>query len=466
MISKKLAIEVLNEGLKTGADFAEIFYENSSAYNTTIEQLKVETSTNSSYGGVGFRLLKGLQSVYGYTNDLSKKGLLSLASNLAQSFDGERVLTVTSLKVKKYKSRNPITHDDSFLPRETKIELIRDALNEIKDYDPRIKRSYGSWSENHKHTIIYNSNGDIIKSDSQFERVGISVIACDENGMESSFEGPGAQQDFSYFTSKNIDLKDKARKAAKLAIDLLSAKECPSGEIPVIIGNGFGGVLFHEACGHPLESTAVSKGLSTFADKLGKRVASKLVSAYDDPTIPGLWGSIDYDDEGIKPQKHVLIKNGILKSFLIDSFTGRRINMKGNGASRRQSYRYEPCARMSNTYIANGKSNPEDIIKATKLGLYTKGFTGGSVNPTTGEFTFTCDEAYIVRDGKICELVKGASLIGKGHEILHKIDMVGNDLEFAPGMCGASSGTIRTTVGQPTLRISSITVGGRGGKLE
>ncbi|MCF0115601.1 MAG: TldD/PmbA family protein, partial [Erysipelotrichaceae bacterium] len=226
------------------------------------------------------------------------------------------------------------------------------------------------------------------------------------------------------------------------------------------------GVLFHESCGHPLEASAVAKELSCFAHNEGELIASPIVNAYDDSTIPNAWGSIDIDDEGNKTIKRQLIKNGKLVNFMIDDFNGRRMNKEGNGSSRRQNYKYCPTSRMSNTYIDNGKSTKEEIIANTKLGLYAVSFAGGSVDPTTGEFNFGCSEAYIIRDGKIAEPVKGATLIGKGNEVLKNIDMIANDLALAEGMCGASSGSIRTSVGQPTLRVSEMLVGGRGGELK
>ena len=246
---------------------------------------------------------------------------------------------------------------------------------------------------------------------------------------------------------------------------MLEAKECPSGKMPVIIGNGFGGVIFHEACGHSLEASSVSKNLSVFSNKLGTKIASDIVSAVDDGTIEGAWGSGNIDDEGNETHRNVLIKNGVLTSYLVDPFNGRRMDSKENGASRRQSYKYEPTSRMSNTFILPGKSTPEEIIKATKFGLYAKQLGGGSVNPATGEFNFVATEAYIVKDGQIAYPVKGATLIGSGKDVLMKIDMIGNDLERAQGMCGASSGSIPTDVGQPTIRVSEMTVGGRGEKI-
>ena len=292
------------------------------------------------------------------------------------------------------------------------------------------------------------------------------VAIASENGkIETGFEGPGATGGMEFFTTK-ISVKETARHVAELAIKMLTADECPSGKMPVVIGNGFGGVVFHEACGHSLEATAVAKKLSVFSESFGKQIASPLVTAIDDGTIPNGWGSNNIDDEGNKTQRNVLIKDGICTSFLIDSFNGRRMGMKANGACRRESYKYEPTSRMSNTFIAAGKSNPEDIIAATKLGLYAASMGGGSVNPATGEFNFSVSEAYIIRDGKIAEPVRGATLIGSGADILKKIDMVGNDLLRAQGMCGSVSGSIPADVGQPTIRISEILVGGRGGALK
>ena len=466
MISKKLAIEVLNEMLATGADYAEIFYENSVAQGVTIENSKVSSSSSNITSGAGLRLLKENRSVYGYTSDLTKKGLMTLAQQLNKSFNYKRLLTVEKLEMIRGKNRNVIKKSYLEIPLEEKIALVREGTDEIKSMnDPRIVRYIGSFANNHRSVTIYNSKGKWFSRDTEFARIAYSVVVADENGMETGFEGPGCQMDMSFFKDRAQPRK-VARKAAETALLMLTAKECPSGKMPVVIGNGWGGVLFHEACGHPLEASAVSRGLSYATGKEGQLIASPLVTAIDDSTIPNEWGSIDIDDEGNPGTKRVLIKDGILTDFMIDDFNGRRMNREGNGSCRRQNYRYCPTSRMSNTYIDNGKSTPEEIIAATKLGLYAVGFAGGSVNPATGEFNFGCSEAYIIRDGKICEPVKGATLIGKGEEILKKIDMVGNDLAFGQGMCGAASGSIRTNVGQPTLRISEITVGGRGGELK
>ena len=468
MISKSLAIQVLNDALATGADFAEIFYENSSANGLSIENGKVNTASSNITSGVGLRLLKENQCIYGYTADLSKKGLLALANSLNKSFHGERLITVKELEFIKGKNRNPVVTSYKDFPLEERIALVKQGTDAIAALnDPRIVRYIGSFATNHRFVAIFNSKGKWFKRDTEFARIAYSVVAVDENGMETGFEGPGCQKDISFFKEGgNGEPKKAALRAARVALMNLTAKECPSGLMPVVIGNGWGGVLFHESCGHPLEASAVGKGLSVFAGKIGEQIASPVVSAVDDSTIPQEWGSIDIDDEGNPGTKRQLIKNGILTDYMIDDFNGRSMGREGNGACRRQNYKYCPTSRMSNTYIENGKSTPEEIIAATKLGLYAVGFNGGSVDPSTGEFNFGCSEAYIIRDGKIAEPVKGATLIGKGYEILQKIDMVANDLAFGQGMCGAASGSIRTNVGQPTLRISEVTVGGRGGELK
>ena len=467
MISKKLAIEVLNASLATGADYSEIFYEDSSSHSVVLENGKVETSSSSSLCGVGLRLLKNNQCVYGYTNDLSKKGLLALATSLSKSFHDKRLITVEKLEMIRCKNRNPITHSYKDVSAEEKIALLREGIDEINSLkDPRIVRTFGVFGDNCRFVAVFNSKGKWFKRASEFGRMVFQVIAADQNGFETGFEGPGAQQGIEYFRTEKVNPRKTARKAAETALMMLTAAECPSGKMPVVIGNGWGGVLFHESCGHPLEASAIAKGLSCFNGKDGEMIASPLVSAVDDSTIPQAWGSIDIDDEGNLGTKRQLIKDGKLTNYMIDDLNGRRMGREGNGACRRQNYRYCPTSRMSNTYIENGKSTPEEIIAATKLGLYAVGFAGGSVDPTTGEFNFGCSEAYIIRDGKVCEPVKGATLIGKGFEILKNIDMVGNDLDLGQGMCGASSGSIRTNVGQPTLRISEVTVGGRGGELK
>lgn len=465
MIGKSLAIDALNAGLVTGADFAEIYLEQNDSSFLSLENGKTESSLSSTTYGAGIRLLNKLQSVYGYTNDISRKGLMNLATSLAKSFQGERLITVEKINKVRVKNAHVYERPLSEVSREEKIALMKEAHEVISSYDKRIVRIQCSFMNNRKVVTIFNSDGKQFDDFKERGRMAFVAIASENGKIETSFEGPGATAGMEFFTAK-ISIRDTAKRVAELAIKMLTAAECPSGKMPVVIGNGFGGVVFHEACGHSLEATAVAKKLSVFSDSLGKQIASPLVTAIDDGTIANGWGSNNIDDEGNLTQRNVLIKDGICTSFLVDSFNGRRMNAKANGACRRESYKYEPTSRMSNTFIAAGNSTHEEIIAATKLGLYAASMGGGSVNPATGEFNFSVSEAYIIRDGKIAEPVRGATLIGSGADILMKIDMVGNNLQRAQGMCGSVSGSIPADVGQPTIRVSEILVGGRGGVLK
>lgn len=464
MISNKVAIQVLNTALATGGDFAEIFLEETYSNYLEVDSGKTQPPSSGVSYGAGIRILKKLQSVYGYTNDLSMKGLVKLAQQLSASFSGKQEIVIEKIEKVKIKNIHKIRKALGSVDTSEKIALLKKGDAIMRDYDKRIVRTIAVLVMNNRNIEIFNSDGKHFVDSQERVRFVLQAIATQPGAFETGFTGPGAHSGFDFV--EGLDIENEAKEVADLAIRKLSAKDCPSGVMPVVIGNGFGGVIFHEACGHPLEASAVSKGLSPFAGKIGQKVAHEAVTAIDDGTIENAWGSNNIDDEGVPTYRNVLIKDGILQDYLIDRFNGRRMNRESNGAGRRQSYRYETTSRMSNTYIAAGPYTPEEVIKSVKLGLFAKKLGGGSVNPTTGDFNFAADEAYIIRDGKIAELVKGATLIGNGAEILMKIDMVANDLERAQGMCGAASGSVPVDVGQPTLRVSEITVGGQGGKLQ
>ena len=468
MISKKLAIDVLNAALSTGGDYAEIYAEETHNESIALENGKVETCGTSVLYGCGIRILKGFRSVYGYTSDLSKKSLIALATKLAASYEGARLIEVKKIEKQRVKTINKIKTPFDQVEPEKKIAYLKECYEASASVDKRLVRIQDAFLFIKRNFTVFNAEGETAKQFDNVEERGRLILAAlamgEEQRIESAFSGPGACDGWEYFES--LDHRAEAKKVGETAIRQLTAKECPSGRYTVVIANGGGGVLFHEACGHPLEASATSKKLSVFSDSIGKPIASPVVSAYDDGTIPNAWGSNNIDSEGVPTQKNELIRDGICVGFMVDRSNGRRLNMAPNGTSRRQSYKYCPTSRMSNTYIAAGKDDPEDIIKDTPLGIYVADFGGGSVDPTTGEFNFSASEAYIIRDGKIAEPVKGCTLIGTGQEVLMQIDRVGNDLALGQGNCGASSGLIPVNVGQPTIRLKEITVGGRGGKLE
>ena len=435
MLSREVAQKVLGRCLINGGDFAEIFEEDSLNNSISILNGKVENSIGGRSYGIGIRIFKGLKSVYAYTNNNSLTSLLNVAQKAA--------LALGDLKEDLNK----------------KIGVMKVAYDSAKNYHSEIAQVGVGYADKEQHILIANTEGLYTEDKRIRTRLTINAIASINGENQTGFEGPGRHMGFEMFNE--IDPEYYGKSAARQAYTMLHARNCPAGRMTVAIDNGFGGVIFHEACGHSLEATSVAKGNSVFTGMLGKQIASTKVTAIDDGTIPNAWGSLNIDDEGNKTQKNILIEDGILKSYMIDKLNGRRMGMNPTGSGRRQSYKYAPTSRMTNTYIANGDDNPEDIIKSISDGLYAKKMGGGSVNPVTGEFNFAVSEGYIVKNGVIQEPVRGASLIGKGSEILMNIDMVGNNMTQGQGMCGSSSGSIATNVGQPMIRVKEITVGGR-----
>ncbi len=460
MISRDVASKVLSRCLITGGDFAEIFEEDSVTNSIGLIDNKVENALGGRSYGIGIRIFKEFKSVYAYTNSNSLTALLDTAHKAALALgELKEDKTVVLNNDMKFDNIHNIKYFPSSVGYDKKTKIMKDAYKSAKEYHEEITKVSVSYIDKEQNVLIANTEGIYVEDKRVRTRLSVNAIAS--NGIENQIvhEGPGAHKGFELF--EEIDPAYYGREAAKSAYTMLHAKNCPAGKMTVAIDNGFGGVIFHEACGHSLEATSVAKGNSTFCGKLGEQIASTKVTAIDDGTIPNYWGSINIDDEGTPAQKNVLIENGILKSYMVDKLNGRRMGMKPTGNSRRQSYKFAPTSRMTNTYIANGDDTPEEIIKSISEGLYAKKLGGGSVNPITGEFNFAVQEGYLVKNGEIQEPVRGASLIGKGNEILMNIDMVGNNMSQAQGMCGSSSGSIPVNVGQPMLRVKEITVGGR-----
>lgn len=460
MLSKEVIGKVLSKCMITGGDFAEIFEEDTISNSLGILDNKVENAIGGRSYGVGIRIFKGLKSVYAYTNNNSLSSLLDTAYKAALALGDlkeEKTIIVNNSII--VPNKHIIKYYPNDINYDKKIGIMKMAYKSASEYSSDITKVSVGYSDKDQKILIANTDGLCVEDRRVRTRLGISAVASKDGENQMGFEGPGRSMGFEMFN--DIDVEKYGIEAARTAVTMLHAKDCPAGKMTVAIDNGFGGVLFHEACGHSLEATSVAKGNSEFANKIGEQIASSKVTAIDDGTIENAWGSINIDDEGEKARKNVLIENGILKGYMIDKLNGRRMGMKPTGSGRRQSYKYAPTSRMTNTYIAAGNDNPEDIIKSMDEGLYAKKLGGGSVNPVTGEFNFSVSEGYLVKNGKIQEPVRGASLIGKGSEILMNIDMVGKNLVQAQGMCGSSSGSIPVNVGQPMIRVKNITVGGR-----
>lgn len=461
MLSKKVIENVLYAALSTGGDFAEIFVED--RYNTNISMIGgfVENSLSGRDFGIGIRVFNGLNSVYAYTNDSSQDNLIKVAKEVALSIKSDKKDIVLNLMKHSTRNINPIKVIPNTVDKERKVDLLKRGYNSAKKYDPLITQVSTGYFDEEQNVLIANSEGLIVKDRRVRTRYRVKSVASKDGEMQVGFYGPGASKGFELFDT--IDVEEVGEEASRIAKTMVMADYCPSGVMPVVIHNEFGGVLFHEACGHSLEATSVAKGNSVFSGKLGEQIASPVVTAIDDGTISNDWGSLNVDDEGTPTQRNVLIENGILKSYLIDKLNGRRMGMNSTGSGRRQSYKYAPTSRMTNTFIANGDSTFEEIISNTERGLFAKKLGGGSVNPATGDFNFAVMEGYLIENGKITNPVRGATLIGTGAKVLENIDMVGNNQTCGQGMCGSLSGSIPTNVGQPTIRVKALTVGGRKG---
>ena len=459
MISETSASRIIEAAMSGNADFAEIFEEELKSSSVGLLNGKTTRASSGINYGVGIRLMAGTNVVYVYTCDKSEEALIKLAKEASAALKGGKSADIKNLEALSKSSPSILNIDPLTVSKKQNIDFLREASDYAMNYDELITQAAASYSTSNRVIHIVNSLG-FNKEESQTRiRISVEAVASKGNEKQTGRIAPGTMRGYEFINEYPII--DKTRDCCETAIRMINAGYAPSGKMPVVIGNGFGGVIFHEACGHALESTAVGIKASCFTDKLGQRIASDVVSARDNARIEGEWGSYFTDDTGRESSDLQLIENGICKNYLVDDLGARRMGCEPTGCGRRQDFTYAPTSRMSNTYIENGKDAPKDIIADTEYGLYCSKMGGGSVDTATGEFNFAAEEAFMIRNGKIAEPVRGATLIGKGQEILLNIDRVGNDLELAAGMCGSISGGIPVTVGQPTIRVSSILVGGR-----
>ena len=459
MITRDVCQRVLHKAVSTGADYAEIFAENTVNHAINMIANKVDSINDTVIAGAAVRVYKGLRSVMATTVDTSESGLLACAEKAAEALGQGTAQIDIVLKERIFGDIHPVKVCPVSVSNREKVAVLKEGYFAAKEYDESIVQVQGTLLDV-DHNILIASTEGLYTQDRQI-RTRMMINAVAEKNGETQTGGcrPGKRMGMELFDI--VSPKATGIHAAKQAVTMVSAGYCPAGVMPVAIDNGFGGVIFHEACGHSLEASGVAYGRSQFAGKLGQKIANEKVTAIDDGTIPNAWGSINIDGEGTPARKNVLIEKGVLKSYMIDKFNGRRMGMESTGNARRESYSYTPTSRMTNTYIAPGEDKNEDIIASIEYGLYAKEMGGGSVNPVTGEFNFAVNEGYIIRGGKICEPVRGASLVGRGSDVIQNIDMVGSDMEMGQGMCGSSSGSVPTNVGQPLIRVSQITVGGR-----
>lgn len=453
-ISAETLTKVLGIPLSQGIEFAEIFAEKTTSNSLTLEENKIEKVRSGIDLGTGLRLIHDNISYYGYVNSFEEKELLALARELSSSVKTGK----KPLALKRFADQLVYQNSIDLYPKtDQKAKLLLEANQTARAHDRRIIQVSASFAESKQEILIANSLGLFAKEDRLRTRFVTQVIAAENNIIETGYEAVAGAQGIEILA--NNKHKDIALTAAKRAILCLEAPLAPAGQKTVVLAGEAGGTMVHEACGHALEADFIHKKTSIFTDKLNKKVVSKLITVVDDGTIPSHYGTNKIDDEGTPTKKNFLITEGTLSGFMTDRQNAKQLNIPLSGNGRRQSYRYTPIPRMTNTYIAAGKERYENIVSSVKDGILVKKMGGGQVDITNGNFVFEISEGYLLKNGKQDTPIRGATLVGNGIEVLASVDMVGNDLHFIPGTCGKGQAA-PVTDGQPTLRIPKITIGG------
>jgi|SRR5579875_254896 len=483
VVDEATAARVLTRALTTGAEFAEIFVEDRRGSNLGLDDGRVEQLSSGHERGAGVRVIAGGMTGFAHTADLSERGLLAAAeaaSGAARSSgSGLRAVALSPPSVDR---RADVEILPSEVGKQAKVELLQRADSAARSFSGSVRQVGATYRESRRQVLIANSEGVFSADDRVRVRFGVSVTASGDSGMQTGSESVGATSGFELFNRH--DVEELARVAAARSVRKLKARPAPTGTMPVVIGRGSGGVLFHEACGHGLEADHVAKDFSVFAGKVGEQVASPLVTLVDDGTMDGQWGAMSVDDEGHPAGRNVLIQDGVLTAYMWDWLRSARSARptgvrelagapKGKGGlagaappglpnnGRRQSYQHLPMVRMTNTFVLAGAEDPDEIVRQTPYGLYVAQLGGGQVNTATGDFVFGVTEAYMIVNGQLADPVRDANLIGNGLAVLRDIDAVANDFAMGwPGTCGKQGQSVPVGTGQPTLRVRALTVGG------
>ena len=460
-MNTSVAVKIFDAVKSAGADFVEIYEEETRSSMLGLKSSQLESATAGTEYGIGIRLIYGTEVLYGFTSDDSEDALVKLVKTLAFGrIDKMGYTPVEFAPEKRVADYNVAAFKDPrVLGQAVKQDFLFRADQTARKISDKVVQVGASVTDSCSNITLMNSEGLNLSMNRARLRVNVTVTVSDGTERLTTHEAPGALGGYELLA--NYSPEALATDATERLLRMLSAGYIKGGQMPVVMGNGFGGVIFHEACGHPLETESVRRGASPFCGKLGEAIGQPCLTAIDDGTMEGVWGSLKFDDEGTPTQRTTLIENGILKTYMSDRVGAQEVGIARTGSARRESYKYAPVSRMRNTFIAPGKDTLDSMIASVDNGLYAARMAGGSVNPATGEFNFAVDEGYVIRGGKICEPVRGATLIGKGHEIMPRISMVGTDWEVAAGVCGASSGHVPVTVGQPSIKVDQILVGGR-----
>ena len=456
-LAPDLAAGVLERALRRGGDFAEVYAEERTSFSLRLEDGKIEDVASGEDRGASVRVVKGATTSFGYTDALDEASLFGLAERLAASLGGapgEAAVLAVVEAPRVHAVRVAFTDVDAG----AKADVLRAVDQAARQRSAEVRQVASGYSEGRQRVWIANSRGTFATDDRSRVVLSLTVVAQRDGNIQIGRETLAHHGGYELIA--DADVQRFAEEATDKAIVMLGAEPSPAGRMPVVLANGFGGVLFHEACGHGLEADFILKNTSIWAGRLGQRVAAPFVTAYDDGVSAGMWGSATFDDEGTASQKTAVIQDGILTAYLTDLLRGERLGMPSTGNGRRQSFRHLPYPRMTNTYFGAGQGTAADLIADTPRAFYARSLAGGQVDPATGDFVFGVSEGYLIEQGRIGPAVKGATLIGNGAEVLLAIDAVADDLDLKAGMCGKEGQSVPVGTGQPTVRLRELTVGG------
>ncbi len=459
-VDVEVARKLLAVALSMGGDYADLFFEYSVSGSYSYDEGILKSAGRAVTVGLGVRVMKGDATGYAYVEDLSMEAMKRAAKTAAQIAAGGGAKEPIALVARDVPQRYGVAIESLDVSGEEKRALLERADKAARAADSRITRVDASLSEEIREILIATSTGRFVRDRQPLVRFGVRAIAEQGTLRQAGSSGGGGRYGLDYFDGKSPEWH--AKEAVRQAVSMLDAREAPAGEMEVVLAPGDSGILLHEAVGHGLEADFNRKGTSNYSGQIGKHVASELCTVVDDATLPGSRGSINVDDEGLEPERAVLIENGVLRGYMQDRHSAEHFRTGVTGNGRRESFRSHPLPRMTNTLLLAGTSDPEEIVRSVKRGIYASKFGGGQVDIGNGDFVFSLTEGYLIEDGKITAPLKGVNLIGNGPDVMRKVVMLGNDLEISDGIwtCGKDGQSVPVGVGCPTVKISSVTVGG------
>jgi TldD protein len=460
VLDPDLASEVLRAARARGGSFAELFVEERESVSIRLDDGKVEELTSGLDRGAGVRVVRGTSYGYAFSNRLDRDALLQAAEAAVAALADEGPGDVVDLRERTPPVVHRVMEPAASAASADKVAWLREADDAARSSSPEVRQVMASYGDSLQRVLIATSDGRFVREERPRVRLVVQVVASREDVIQTGFHGPAALAGVEFVRANPPS--DVARVAATRAVTMLDAGPAPAGEMAVVLAPGMGGVLFHEAVGHPLEADIVDKEASVYRGKVGERVASPLVDGIDDATVPNAWGSFSFDDEGAPAQRTVLFEGGVLRGLLYDRLRAEKDGVPSTGNGRRQSYANPPIARMTNTYILNGASAADEVLESTERGVYVTALGGGQTNPASGDFVFGVSEGFLIEHGRVGAPVRGANLIGRAMEVMSSIDAVADDFGTWQGVCGKDGQSAPVDSGSPTLRIARITVGGTG----